>query len=159
MPKRDVDFRGKPLHDGGWFGRSEFIEQYPIENVGPRLEELWALGVKAIKWDQYTPAWNDGEPCEFTQNDIKVTISEDAAAAWKSDQYYEGPDTDEEIYDDYDEGYILGKYHREGLTRELYDTPFDDSHYRYAIESEFGNNVTVVITPDETYTFEYECGY
>jgi len=34
-------------------------------------------GVEAVKWDQYTPYFNDGEPCEFSVYDYSVKYASD----------------------------------------------------------------------------------
>ena len=40
----------------------EFFKQFP--------------DVKALRWTQYTPQFNDGEPCVFNVNDIEVQLNE-----------------------------------------------------------------------------------
>lgn len=157
----DLDFRGKPLIDKAYNGKANFVEQVPLSEMLPDLEALFAKGVKAIKWHQYVPGWNDGEPCELTIGDIYVTTDPKAAEAWMDNQYYDGPD-EEDPYDDYDEGYIPSyapEHHRDGLLRSECLTPIGDAKYEYAIRAEFGDNAEVVITPDSTYVFDYECGY
>ena len=31
---------------------------------------------KAVRWQQYTPYFNDGEPCEFSRNDLEVKMAD-----------------------------------------------------------------------------------
>lgn len=35
-------------------------------------------GVKALIWDQYTPYFNDGDPCEFSVNEVRVILAGDS---------------------------------------------------------------------------------
>lgn len=53
------------------------------------LEALDAVlnieGVDSVRWDQYTPYFNDGEPCEFGVNErgVKFTDGDDAAGDYE----------------------------------------------------------------------------
>jgi hypothetical protein len=55
--------------------------------------------VKAIKWDQYTPYFNDGDSCEFSVNDPMFINTDDADALsdcrWEE---YQGEDESVEVY-------------------------------------------------------------
>lgn len=58
------------------------IQKYATEN-GKAIflqlfQPLFDLGYKKCMWDQYTPYFNDGEPCEFSVYDLYVTKDEDA---------------------------------------------------------------------------------
>lgn len=58
------------------------IMQYATEHgqniVRQVFQPLFDLGVKKATWNQYTPYFNDGEPCEFSVYDLYVTKDEDA---------------------------------------------------------------------------------
>lgn len=32
-------------------------------------------GVHAVRWEAYTPSWNDGEPCEYTVHDLAIKLT------------------------------------------------------------------------------------
>lgn len=64
------------------------VEQYEVERarmmkqleglVVPAFAQLFAdfPNVQAIRWTQYTPWFNDGDPCVFSANDPDVLLSE-----------------------------------------------------------------------------------
>ena len=45
--------------------------------------------LEAIKWQQYTPYFNDGEPCEFGVYDIHAKFKGDDVGGWSEDGYYD----------------------------------------------------------------------
>lgn len=55
---------------------AEFAQQNGIQAIRELFQPLFDLGVKNITWTQYTPYFNDGEPCEFTVYDMYVTKEE-----------------------------------------------------------------------------------
>jgi hypothetical protein len=156
------DFRGKLLVDKSYSYKSQFVEQKTMAELLPYLEASFAKGVKAIKWQQYVPGFNDGDPCEFTINDVYFTSNPGMVNLWSKGESAE--DLAEEYYplrmaenlDDY--AYGLYSDHPDGLTKDV-DVPISSAEFEYAIRAEFGDNAEVVITPDTTYIFDYECGY
>lgn len=161
MAKDTTDFRGLPLVDESYSYKSQFVEQRPITDLVPYLESAFSKGVKAIKWNQFVPGFNDGEPCEFTIHDVYFTGDDRVATAWTNDESadYIVVEDDEDGYQD-DYAYILSSYrsHPDGLTEEV-DVPIGSAEFEYAVRAEFGDDVTVVITPESTYKFSYDCGY
>lgn len=163
MSDETTDFRGKLLVDKSYSYKSQFVEQMPIEDLLPYLDNAFDKGVLAIKWHQYVPGFNDGDPCEFTLYEVLYTSNKKVAQAWVEDHsadYYfndentEYPDLD--YVDDYQ--FTLGDGHPDGLSHDV-DVPVDEARFEMAVRAEFGDDVTVVITPDSTYKFDYECGY
>lgn len=61
----------------------------PIEELYPYFKDAFSKGVKAATWHQYTPYFNDGEPCEFSVYDLSVTNNEEVAAHWLEDNFHE----------------------------------------------------------------------
>ncbi|MGW4240885.1 hypothetical protein [Nocardia sp. NPDC004722] len=56
---------GRPI--SGKIARRGFGNQRPIEDLVAVLDAVFAFPeVQKIQWEQYTPSWNDGEPCEFS---------------------------------------------------------------------------------------------
>lgn len=146
----EVDFRGKLLVNKSYSYRSNFVEQLPLSDMLPELEEIFAKGVLAIKWHQYVPGWNDGDACEFTIGDVRITSNPAVVEAWTEDRYFD---------EDYDEAYIeRSSHHPDGEIGKI-STPIGLAAYEYATRAEFGDNVEIVITPEATYTFDYDCGY
>lgn len=151
MNDQKLDFRGKLLFDSSYSYKSRFVEQLPLSDMLPELEEVFAKGILAIKWHQYIPSFNDGEPCEFSIGDVRITNNPAVVAEWVNDQMFDE--------DEYDENYIESfREHADGEIGRIL-TPVGDSKFEYALRAEFGDNVEVVITPEATYQFDYDCGY
>lgn len=137
------------------------IPQLPVEDLYPHFKAAFDLGVKAVMWEQYTPAFNDGEPCEFGVREPRITTNDVVAAAW-----LEGEEPDMELaypgsdnyYDDYD--YQSWSSHPDGkLEGEQYYPPVDSAEFEDAVHTTFGNDTKIVVTPTRVMAFEYECGY
>lgn len=151
MSDKKLDFRGKLLVDNSYSYKSQFVEQLPLTNMLPKLEDIFSKGVLALKWNQYVPSFNDGEPCEFTIDDVRITSNPVVAAAWINGDMFDE--------DEYDENYIeRTSNHPDGEAGNI-STPIGLPAYDYALRAEFGDNVEVVITPEATYQFDYNCGY
>jgi hypothetical protein len=51
-------------------------EQAPEDQFLPALDELLAVpGVEAVRWEQYTPYFNDGDPCVFGIGEVRVKVA------------------------------------------------------------------------------------
>ena len=69
-----------------------------------KLDELLAMEhVSAVRWDQYTPSFNDGEPCRFGTHCAYVRL--DGLKAGE-----EGFETNEEEWYDEDDEIFLSSY-------------------------------------------------
>jgi len=105
--------------------------------------------VTLIRWRQYIPAFNDGDPCTFTLSEPLMVVK--------------GFDGDEEFEYDGNDYYGVTEY-----SDGIYQTPkaewFDEFEtFLYQMEeyiqSLYGNDVTVYCTPEKITTDEYDCGY
>lgn len=155
-----TEFMGLLVEGDGHYGWSR-TPQEPIENMYPILKEAFELhGVQGIMWEQYTPGWNDGEPCEFSIRDAKVTLNKIVAEAW-----LEGTEPDMELaypgedlyYDEYE--YESWGSHPDGPTVKDIKIPVDHGQFEDALRAKFGNDVKIVVTPNRVVTEEYDCGY
>ena len=155
---KDKTFMGLPIEGdiGGW----NRTPQEPIEKLYKELKAAFNEGVVGIMWEQYTPSWNDGEPCEFSVRDPKVTTNEVVAQAWldgtEPDMEVAYPDDDYE-YDEYE--YEQWSTHPDGKHVNDIVIPVDHAKYEDALRSKFGNNIKVIVTPDRVVTEDYDCGY
>lgn len=71
---RTTDFAGLPVEGDIIYG-DEQDEQRPVEEFYALLLEVLADDdVKAVHWTQYTPYFNDGEPCTFGTGEVTVTL-------------------------------------------------------------------------------------
>ena len=55
-------------------------------------------GVESIVWDQYTPYFNDGDPCEFIIYDVQVKLSEKFGFGEYDGDYGNGLATTDDLY-------------------------------------------------------------
>ena len=119
----------------------EFFDKYP------RAE--------SITWRQYTPYFNDGDPCYFSVHEMTLEMNEGEE---ETDE-----ETDEEVDEDEDEDYGDGEYDSYSLSRsdnpdlkqmgedlgELEGIPDD------VLEHVFGDHVKVTATRDGFDVTEY----
>ena len=133
--------------------------------------------IHAVGWHQYTPYFNDGEPCEFSLSDIHFTndkkiLIEDYA------------DVDKFSFDELDCWYYAGnekweyqRKHSEAQQDKAVDPSWElpdkiaekyeilDSFERILyklediLESQYGNGAQIIVTRDETIVEEYDCGH
>lgn len=70
-----TELGGRPITgDISYYGR-DTSEQRPIEELLAALDALFELPeVLAIRWHQYTPYFNDGEPCTFSVYDPLIRL-------------------------------------------------------------------------------------
>lgn len=158
----------------------------PVEELYPYFKAAFNdLGVKAVTWHQYTPYFNDGEPCEFSVGDMSATTSEEVAEHWLDDNFHEERlvEVDREEYDaeveaakhsryryylPYEE--IDGKIYRryeEGAYDYIpganhpdkltdVDIPVYTLEFEDALRQTFGDHTQVVVTPERVVQFHYE---
>lgn len=108
--------------------------------------------VAAVSWTQFTPYFNDGEPCEFRVNEIEVSLMasdyEDASPA--------GDDGDWLSTWDLDYGERKGRH--PNLISKLKELSrcISSAGLRHAMEATFGDHVRVIVARDGTDVQEYE---
>jgi hypothetical protein len=185
LDKNDRLFMGVPIQ--GERGYTRYTRSYvprPIEELYPYFKAAFDKGVKAATWHQYTPYFNDGEPCEFSVYDLSVTNNEEVAENWLDDNFHEDRlvEVTKEAYDEekayvatqrwsyfpyeeidgkyykrYEEGaydYIPGSGHPDGISDV--DIPVNDLEFQDALRSVFGDHTQVVVTPTRVVQFDYE---
>lgn len=108
--------------------------------------------IKTIHWQQYTPYFNDGDPCEFRISNIEFNRVE-----------YNPDGGDEEEFD-LSEGFAVSKYsNSQNLEYELYRSCVAIENVIDNMEEEFesilGNNLTVYVTRRGIDLEEYEPDY
>ena len=156
----------------------------PIEDLYPRFVEAFEKGIKAVTWHQYTPYFNDGEPCEFSVYDMCVTSNEEVAEHWLNEEFYEDRlvEVSRKEYEDeleaaknsryryylpYEEidGKIFKRY-EEGTYDYIpgsghpdgikdVDIPINTLEFEDALRTKFGDHTQVVVTPHRVVQFEY----
>jgi hypothetical protein len=70
-----VALAGRPI-EGEITTGYEAKEQHPESEFTEALDKLLGMeGVESVRWTQYTPYFNDGEPCVFGANDCYVKLA------------------------------------------------------------------------------------
>lgn len=108
MTDTDVDtFEGRPIH--GTINNSTFnrAEQWDGAAFIQYLDAvLTTPGVAAVRWRQYTPYFNDGDPCEFGVGEFYLRPGDPLAAEGVDPER----DDDEDVYDDDSDDEESGSY-------------------------------------------------
>jgi hypothetical protein len=107
-------------------------------------------GLVSFSWTQYTPGFNDGDPCEFSTNtDYPAVLFKIGDENVEFDENSGEGDPDE--YPEHKEAIVAAQT----AVSEFLGI-FGDSEY----EAIFGDNVKVTVTADGKATInEYDCGY
>lgn len=72
------EFLGLEVSGGINRGGRKWVDQKPLEELAPFLQAVLDLpSVVAFGWSQYTPYFNDGQPCVFSVNELKVKLDTD----------------------------------------------------------------------------------
>lgn len=162
MTKTDRTFMGIKITGAGYGNGYSRAVQQPIEDLYPIFKRAFDSGAKAIKWNQYTPGFNDGDPCEFTVGMPHVTSNAEVARAWLDNDIPDlelayGPQAG--YYDEYE--YSYDGTHPDG--KEMDDLvgtiPVEAEAFEDALRATFGNYTEIVVTPESVVQFDYDCGY
>ena len=104
------------------------------------FEKLFAEypGLHRIHWTQYTPSFNDGDPCYFSLGEIWVNEDEDG---WLSEEEKAGPSLSQEQKDEI--YVVLGKLN------------YLEEHF----EDLYGDNTAAEVRRDGVSKESYDCGY
>jgi hypothetical protein len=151
-----------------------------VDDVVDTLKKIiqGAPMIAAIRWHQYTPGFNDGDPCEFTIGDLEVKFDEDVIAEYgdqekarkaKVEEEDDEQQSDDEFVSSYEvEDFIKSKIdvlnHREiGLLEKQYEAVgalYDALNgMGNELERRFGDNIRIMVTKDGIETEDYDCGY
>ncbi len=124
--------------------------------------------IEAVRWQQYTPGFNDGDPCEFTIAELEVKFSDKIIKEFKNE---EAEDEDEEgdFIQDYDvENFLkknmdvlnhdeLGRVEKQyEALQKLYGTL---SSMEGALRARFGDGIQITVNKKGIETEDYDCGY
>lgn len=140
------------------------IEQWGAERLIADIDAVFAAdpSIAAINWRQYTPFFNDGDPCEFScnLNDDAVVAIGKVPAHW---YYDEAEDDDGEPVETRSTGYYAGqelKYNAETRKWDYISVEINESdvpmqtlinnwnHYEAVCREHFGEHSEVIATRD-----------
>lgn len=101
MTAKNDTFEGRPIH--GDLGYRDFTatEQWDRSRFLEFLDAvLNADNVAAVRWRQWVPSFNDGDPCEFTLGEFYLKPTKPVTPPDGDPE----DDADEDIYDDDEDG-------------------------------------------------------
>lgn len=131
-------------------------EQAPASEFLDALDSILAIpGVESVRWEQFTPYFNDGEPCVFSTGEARVRISGEDE---EHGEYGDGFLTEWDTYDYGPGGWADKKYktfsahnlYGEDLSKALVDftrSGLGKKHYVFLGET-FGDHAVVTATVD-----------
>lgn len=113
-------------------------------------------GIKAVKWSQYTPYFNDGDACVFRVNDAYFTNASgeelDNVSHWGE---YEGEDESIEVFSSWN----LKDKPLEGVDAaqvRLFESMISTGAMEEVLEEMFGDHVIITATAEGFDVAEYE---
>lgn len=147
----------RPIDGDITSGAKKRYDQVSPEEFLAVVDEILATpGVRAIGWQQYTPYFNDGEPCEFSVNELALDLDPAIYGEVEGEAYGLPEDrnfvTDWDIYTYPERGnYTNRKYELNGVdTRPLKEifAKWESSRYENVALDSFGDHAVVVATPE-----------
>jgi len=130
-------------------GYNRHVPQKGVAEFLAGIDRILAVpGITAIRWRQYTPYFNDGEPCEFSVNEINYReLPLDVEyEEWAEDNEIEGR------YSDYEDGFYdtwgidRDKHAPAGLAEALKE--FNVDEFEDVARANFGEHAIVTATVD-----------
>lgn len=120
-------------------------EQHPESEFTEALDAaLSAEGIEAVRWEQYTPYFNDGDPCVFrVSGDVMVKMA--------------GADEDSGDYEDgFAWGYELADNNPARASVTAFEKVIDSGHHNVLLVEKFGDHAQVTATKDKFSVEFYE---
>lgn len=124
--------------------------------------------VEAIRWNQYVPGFNDGEPCTFSLGDIQMRLvpEEEEEVEEESSEGEEESEEEEEYededYDDDEEDWI-DEYGLDDVSKKLASAFKKLSGKLQSLEpileEAFGSNAEITATRKKITVEDYDCGF
>ena len=150
---------------------NEAISKKMKDNTKATVEILKSLiksvpEVEAVRWSQYTPGFNDGDPCEFSVNELEIKFNTDKLPV---NEEFEPEDNNDGFLNSYDvEKYIESQEdvinfkeiaEFEKKIKVFYEVHEILSSNSNTLEETFGNNVRITVTHKGIEKEDYDCGY
>lgn len=152
-------FSGLEVHGEITYGEKRAKQRPEQEFLNVLQPVLNDEGITSIGWAQYTPYFNDGDPCVFSAGCLLVDLPEDADDRYEYEFPYGGYNNGEFTYPfgrvDLDTKEYVGEckdtYRRlEALNRALQSGEFDD-----VLLEKFGDHANVRIVPNDGIYVEF----
>ncbi len=133
------DLEGKPINGRvSHYTRSRHVEQHEPVKLVELLDSLLDLQeVNSVRWEQYTPYFNDGDPCYFSVGEVRVKFT----------NVEEADEDDHDDEGDWGDGY-LGDYEIDEVSfGEVYNrltaVNKEIDHHEVILQDKFGDPAQV----------------
>ncbi len=112
--------------------------------------------VESLRWQQWTPGFNDGSPCRFTIGDLMFRTYDmkkiaDGEAEKPEETYYED---DDNCYDT-----PWGDEYDAALKNDVKELSSNLSDAEDILLRVFDDNMQITVTREDITAEEYDCGY
>jgi hypothetical protein len=141
-------------------------EKSASKDIMNLLKELMVNNplIAGIRWTQYTPHFNDGEPCEFSINDPEFKFNlgapiklEDEEDVYNNEGWYDDYNIDDDFFEKRSD--IMNHKEIIACKKGLKDiqTVFEKLRgMEDTMESMFGDHMQITVTADGVETEEYD---
>ena len=159
-PEPRVSFLGVPVF-GSFNEPATRVEQYPVEQFQPILQAvLQHPDFAAVRWTQYTPYFDDGDPCVFSVREYSIgfLLNSDEEGTDGFDSYTHRIDRHpslgsvSHVWDEDTRKYVEQPYEGPDEQRYLTFKALSDAlsagHFENVLLAAFGDHAEVTITPD-----------
>lgn len=139
-------FAGLPISgDVSYYAEPREKRQKTAEEFKAALDVLFAVdGVKAVVWTQYTPYFNDGDPCTFGINFTGVVVDPAPSGATSYETVDDEAGNEVPVFDTYD---IRNAPGAEALARLMKNMEGDLDSYEDVFLKAFGDPARVIARP------------
>ena len=148
---------GRPIRGSVQPTRDAEVEQWGAEKFMELLDDLLdEPNVEAVRWRQYTPYFNDGEPCIFGVGEFKVKLGKGQKSTYMLTDDDDEEDDDEDSadwldlydvqrYDQEQRRYVVKAEHL-SIGPKLTDLGESSSHFEDFLGATFGDHATITAT-------------
>lgn len=137
-------------------------EQWPDEQFLTYLDAvLDCEQVEAVRWHQYIPSFNDGDPCTFTLGEVYVKLVDgDEEAGEYEDGFIDGYNMYDGHWDESRRNYIRTPQPGFEVLYPALDKLGDAmGHFELFLQTNFGDNAEITATKTGFEVGYYDCGY
>lgn len=139
------------------------VKQFGKDKFSEMVKEFFEKhqDVVSFRWNQYTPSFNDGDPCYFTVGQPDLMVTKEFAVA-HPDLEIDLDDEDEDLHW-LEDGWSYGLEKKDKAAYDVLSAAAEDIgsflEVEDVLETVFGDGVTVTVDKDSIEVEDYDCGY
>lgn len=134
----------------------ELLRKTGQEQIAPIFSEFFARHpqIKALRWSQYTPYFNDGDECVFHVYDLFYSVGADEGGDYDDGFHYPPSKAIKSSYNEEDPIWEVANY--EQAISDMKEIANEILGNEEAMRAVFGDHVRVVVTADGFDVQDYE---